>query len=69
MERWERKWSRDIHLGKREGHKYEGEWKDGKEHGQGTWTWSNGQKDVGEFRGNKHWNTTSYDKNGNILGK
>ena len=41
----------------------------GKENGQGTCTWSNGQKDVGEFRGDKHWNTTNYDKNGNILGK
>ena len=40
----------------------------GQRHGQGTWTWSNGQKDVGEFRGDKHWNTTNYDKNGNILG-
>ena len=47
----------------------QGGWKDGKEHGQGTWTWSNGQKDVGEFRENRHWNTTNYDKNGNILGK
>jgi len=52
-----------------DGSVYVGEFKDGIPSGQGTWTWSNGQKDVCEFRGDKHWNTTNYDKNGNILGK
>ena len=28
---------------------YKGEWKNGKEHGQGTYTWSDGQKYVGEW--------------------
>ena len=27
------------------------------------------EKGVGEFRENKSWNITTYDKNGNILGK
>ena len=32
------------------GNKYVGEWKDGKEHGQGTQTSSDGRKYVGEFK-------------------
>ena len=51
------------------GTKYEGEWKDGELHGQGTLTWSSGEKYVGEFKNDKEWNTTEYDKNGNIIGK
>ena len=51
------------------GDKYEGEWKDGELHGQGTLTWSSGEKYVGEFKNDKEWNTTEYDKNGNIIGK
>ena len=30
--------------------KYLGEWKDGKENGRGTFTWSDGRKYTGEFR-------------------
>jgi hypothetical protein len=33
---------------------YVGEWKDGKEHGQGTYTWSSGTKYVGEYKDGKH---------------
>jgi len=50
------------------GSKYMGEWKDGKKHGQGTFTYSRG-KYVGEFRKGKQFNTTLYDKDGNIYGR
>ena len=46
-----------------------GEWKDGFVDGQGTYTFSSGTKGVGEFRKDKPWNVTEYDKNGNISGK
>ena len=49
------------------GSRYVGEWKDGKKHGQGTITFSDGNKGVGEFRGNKPWYITTYDKDGNII--
>ena len=52
------------------------EWKKGYEHGQGTFTFSNGVKWVGEFSSTKHrylkftryntWNITEYDKKGRI---
>ena len=48
------------------GEKYEGEWKNGKRTGQGTYTWSNGDKYVGEYKDEKPWNGTYYDKDGNI---
>jgi len=51
------------------GTKYMGEWKDGKKHGQGTYTLPNGSKYVGEWRENKSWNGKEYDKKGNIIGK
>ena len=35
----------------------------------GTYTWSGGEKYVGEYWDNKEWNGTSYDKNGNITEK
>ena len=50
------------------GDSYEGEWKEGKKHGQGTFTYSRG-KYVGEFRKGKQFNTTLYDKDGNIYGR
>jgi len=38
-----------------DGKKYEGEWKDGKKHGQGTLTWASGAKYEGEWKdGKKH---------------
>jgi len=51
------------------GTKYEGKWKDGKFHGQGTFTFSDGNKGVGEFRDNKPWNITTYKIHVNIIGK
>ena len=33
--------------------KYVGEWKDGKQHAQGTYTFANGDKYVGEFKDDK----------------
>jgi len=51
------------------GSKYEGKWKDGKFHGQGTYTFSDGNKGVGEFRYNKPWNITTYKIHVNIIGK
>jgi len=44
-----------------------GEFKDGKRHGQGTTTYSNGIKYVGEFKYDTTWKGTFYDINGNIV--
>jgi antitoxin component YwqK of YwqJK toxin-antitoxin module len=41
-------------------------YKDGKQNGQGTTTYSNGSKFIGEYKDGKSWNGTGYDKNGNI---
>ena len=51
------------------GDKYEGEWKDGEWNGQGIFTISDGTKYVGEFKDGTDWNTTGYDKDGNIIGR
>ena len=51
------------------GDKYVGEWKKSSVHGKGTWFLNNGDRWVGELRNNKDWNTTGYDKNGNIIGR
>ena len=50
------------------GYKYEGEFKDNKRHGQGTFIFANGIKQVGKFE-NDFLNGfgISYDKNGTIL--
>jgi len=48
---------------------YEGEWKNGFPNGQGTETYPNGGKYVGEFKDGNPWNGTFYDKDGNIFGK
>ena len=48
---------------------YVGRWKDDKRNGQGTFTWSDGEKYVGEWKDGRTWNGTKYDKNGNILYK
>ena len=46
---------------------YVGELKDGEYYGQGTYTFPDGRKYVGEFREGIPWNTSHYDKNGNII--
>ena len=38
-------------------------------HGQGTYTYHDGRKRVGEWNHGKPWNPTIYDKNGNIISK
>ena len=48
---------------------YVGEYKDGKKHGQGKFTYTDGTKFVGEYKDGSGWNGTTYDKNGNILRK
>jgi len=50
------------------GHKYVGEHKDGRYHGQGTVTFQ-GKKWIGEYKVGYLWNGTQYDKDGNITGK
>ena len=37
--------------------------------GQGTFTFPNGNKGIGEFREDKPWNITEYDINGNFIGR
>ena len=51
------------------GDKYVGEWKKSSVHGKGSWLLNNGDRWVGEMRNDKDWNTTGYDKNGNIIGR
>jgi hypothetical protein len=48
------------------GTKYMGEWKDGKKHGQGTYTNKVGEKYVGEYKDGRRWNGIMYDKYGKI---
>ena len=52
-----------------DGNKYEGEWKDGKQNGQGTLTFFNNvRKWIGEFREDKPWDVLDYE-DGEIVGK
>ena len=61
-------------MGKQNGHgtvtspygKYVGEWKGNDFHDQGTMISTDGTKWVGDFRGNKPWNLSLFDKKGNI---
>ena len=46
-----------------------GEWKDDKFHGQGTYTYDNGDVFEGEYKDGVQLNGTAYDKDGNILYK
>ena len=48
---------------------YLGEYKDGKKHGKGRYTWSDGGIYVGEWREGKPWNITIYGKSGIIIMK
>ena len=45
---------------------YVGEIVSGQLHGQGTYTFPDGRKYVGEWKNGKRWNGTEYDKDGNI---
>ena len=53
----------------RDGDKYVGRFYHGEKHGQGTYTNPDGIKYVGEFKHGRDWNTTEYNKNGNVTGK
>ena len=61
-------------MGKQNGHgtvtppywKYVREWKGNDFHGQGTMISTDGTKWVGDFRGNKPWNLSLFDKKGKI---
>jgi len=55
--------------GKWEGDRYEGQWKDGEFHGKGTFIRTNWQRFFGEWKNNKLWNITGYDKFGRIIKK
>ena len=46
-------WTNCFGTGEEQGHIYAGEFKDGKAHGQGTYTWPNGNKYVGEHKNGK----------------
>ena len=53
-----------------DGSNYDGEWMNGLKHGYGKFTFQNGSDYiVGDFKEDKWWNVTSYDKNGKISGK
>ena len=49
--------------------KYVGEIENRKPNGQGTHTYSNGEKYIGGWKGGMPWIGTKYNKNGEILGK
>ena len=49
--------------------KYVGEIENRKPNGQGTHTYSNGEKYVGKWKGGSPWIGTKYNINGKILGK
>ena len=44
---------------------YTGEFKNGKQNGQGTYSYPDGRKKLGEFREGKEWNVLGFDQNGN----
>ena len=50
-----------------DGRIYEGEFKDGLHHGNGTLTFPHGERFVGEFRKNRYHKGTYYFKNGDKL--
>ena len=52
-----------------DGEKYEGDWRNGKYHGQGTYTSKDGEKFVGEWKDDKEWNGNEYNKDGKIISK
>ena len=53
-------------FGEKSGDRYEGQWKDGKRDGQGTWFFTNGDRYEGQWKDNKqHGRGTHYFANGN----
>ena len=50
------------------GHKYVGEFKNNKYHGQGTYTKPSGDKYIGEFKDGKPWDSVSYSASGAVQG-
>ena len=51
-----------------DGDKYEGEFKDGKQHGQGTLTSPDGSQWRGDWIDNKPWNIIEFDNEQHIIG-
>ena len=47
---------------------YKGEVLNGVRHGQGTFTYADGSKYVGEWKDGNPWKGTEYDKDGNVIG-
>ena len=43
--------------------------KNDKMNGLGTYTWSSGDKFIGEYKNDKRWNGTYYMKSGSIYGR
>ena len=56
-------------IGKWQGDKYEGMWKNGSFNGQGSLIRKNGEKYTGEWKNNNLWNISKYSKYGKILRK
>ena len=48
------------------GAKYVGEWKNGKQHGKGTFTYASGGKFAGEWKNDSQWEGTLYDDDGDV---
>ena len=46
-----------------------GQWKDGKKHGNGTFTHTNGVKFIGECKDSKMWNVIKYNAEGKFVGE
>jgi len=49
--------------------KYQGDLENGVPHGKGEFTWSDGSKEIGEYKDGNEWNTRYYDKDGNFTYK
>ena len=47
---------------------YKGQTRGGQRHGQGTYTWSNGEKYIGQWKDHKQWSGVYYDRSGNVKG-
>ena len=52
-----------------DGINYEGQWKNGIRHGEGTLTSADGSKWVGEYKNDKIWNITNFDSFGKVVKK